>query len=227
MLVNKNILKVGITIVSVLLIAVIVKFSISGFNASRLSKPSSDVVVAVIIEESVPLKDAKALLARGDRAEAIRALDEISTVSKGSRDGYESVITLANIYNKDENFIKAKELYLTVIDEYPQFCDYTDIQKKAASARMSILFSKIVTPDSELYTVIPGDSIIKIAKKYSTTVDLIKNANGLKSDLIMPGMKLKVQNIPFSILIDKSQSVLTLLLGDEVKEQTVIYQLGC
>jgi len=222
MLVNKNILKVGITIVSVLLIAVIVKFSISGFNASRLSKPSSDVVVAVIIEESVPLKDAKALLARGDRAEAIRALDEISTVSKGSRDGYESVITLANIYNKDENFIKAKELYLTIIDEYPQFCDYTDIQKKAASARMSILFSKVVTSDSELYTVIPGDSLIKIAKKYSTTVDLIKKANGLKSDLIMPGMKLKVQNIPFSILIDKSQSVLTLLLGDEVIKTYIV-----
>ena len=130
MLVNKNILKVGIVIVLVLLIAVIVKFSISGFNASRLSKPSSDVVVAVIIEESVPLKDAKALLARGDRAEAIRALDEISTVSKGSRDGYESVITLANIYNKDENFIKAKELYLTIIDEYPQLFSVYQYSRK-------------------------------------------------------------------------------------------------
>jgi len=129
---------------------------------------------------------------------------------------------LADIYYNDENFIKAKELYLTAIDEYPQFCDYADMQKRAASARMAILFSKIITPDSELYIVVPGDSLIRIAKRYSTTVDLIKKANGLKSDLIMPEMKLKVQKIPFSILIDKSQSVLTLLLGDEVIKTYIV-----
>ncbi len=219
---NKNILKAAIAIVLVLLIAVIVKLSISSFTKSGEPKPLANLTVAVIPEESESLKTARTLFVEGNRAESIRALEEIAASAKGNRDGYESTIMLADIYYNDENFIKAKELYLTAIDEYPQFCDYADMQKRAASARMAILFSKIITPDSELYIVVPGDSLIRIAKRYSTTVDLIKKANGLKSDLIMPEMKLKVQKIPFSILIDKSQSVLTLLLGDEVIKTYIV-----
>ena len=222
MIVSKNILKAGIAIVLILIITVIVKFSITGFADSKNLDPSVDEAVTVFPEESALLKDARRMLLKGNRAEAIRALENISSSSKGSRDGYESVITLADIYYKDANFIKAKELYLTIINEYPQFCDYADIQKKAASTRMAILFSKIITPDSELYIVMPGDSLTKIASKYSTTINLIKRANGLNSDLIMPGMKLKVQKIPFSIIVDKSQSVLTLLLNDEVIKSYIV-----
>ncbi len=222
MIVNKNILKASIAIVLILLIALIVKFSIAGFTGIKGPKPSLGVAVILPPAESAPLKQARALFAKGNRAEAIRTLDNIASISKGGRDGYESLIMLADIYYNDANFIKAKELYLTVINEYPQFCDYADIQEKIASIRMAILFSKIVTPNSELYNVVPGDSLIKIAHKYSTTVDLIKRANGLSSNRIMPGMKLKVQNVPFSIIIDKSQSVLTLLLDDEVIKSYIV-----
>ena len=222
MIVNRNILKAGIVIVLILIIAVIIKFSITGFAGSKNLDPSVDKAAAEFPEESALLKNARGMLLKGNRAEAIRALEDILSSSKGRRAGYESVITLADIYNKDANYIKAKELYLTIINEYPQFCDYADMQKKVASTRMTILFSKMITPDSELYIVMPGDSLAKIAKKYSTTIDLIKRTNGLNSSLIMPGMKLKVQKIPFSIIIDKSQSVLTLLLNDEVIKSYIV-----
>lgn len=222
MIVNKNILKVGVIIVSVLLIAIIAKFSITGFVSSRKLKPPADGALSVFPDESAPLKNARALLTEGNRAEAIRALEEISSSPEDGRDGYQSLIMLADIYYKDANFVKAKELYLRIINEYPQFCDYADIQEKIASIRMAILFSKIVTSDSELYNVVPGDSLIKIANKHSTTVALIKRANGLRSDLIMPGMKLKVQKVPFHIIVDKSQSLLTLLLGDEVIKSYIV-----
>ncbi len=218
---NKNILKISVVIALVLLIVVIVKFSMGFLNSKKL-KPSTDVVVSVFPDESAQLKNAKAFLTDGNRAEAIRTLEKIVSISKGGRDGYESLIILSDIYYKDENFTKAKELYLTIINEYSQFCNYADIQGKIASIRMAILFSKIITPDSELYVVMPGDSLIKIANKYSTTVDLIKRANDLRSDLIMPGTKLKVQKVSFHIIIDKSQSILTLLLGDEVIKSYIV-----
>jgi len=221
MIVNKSILKVSVIIALVLLIAIIVKFSTDLFSSKKL-KPSTGAAVSVFPDESALLKNARELLAEGNRAEAIRELEKISPASNGGRDGYESLIILADIYYKDENLTRAKELYLTIINEYQQFCNYADIQEKIASIRMAILFSKIITPDSELYDVIPGDSLIKIANKYSTTVDLIKRANGLRSDLIMPGMRLKVQKVPFNIIVDKSQSVLTLLLGDEVIKSYIV-----
>lgn len=42
------------------------------------------------------------------------------------------------------------------------------------------------------YTVVSGDTLSGIAKKYKTTVANIKKWNGLKSDLIKPNQKLKV-----------------------------------
>ena len=45
------------------------------------------------------------------------------------------------------------------------------------------------------YTVKPGDSLSKIASKYdkTVTVDSIKRLNGLKSDNISTGQKLKIK----------------------------------
>jgi len=41
-------------------------------------------------------------------------------------------------------------------------------------------------------TVTKGDTLYEIAKRNKTTVTAIKQANGLKSDLIRPGQKLVV-----------------------------------
>ena len=49
------------------------------------------------------------------------------------------------------------------------------------------------TKTPKTYTVKSGDSLGAIAVKYKTTVDKIKKANGLKSDLIKPGQDLVIK----------------------------------
>ncbi|MDR6997820.1 LysM peptidoglycan-binding domain-containing protein [Neobacillus niacini] len=48
------------------------------------------------------------------------------------------------------------------------------------------------TPTSYIYTVKKGDTLSAIAKKYHTTLKQLKSLNGLKSDFIKQGQKLKV-----------------------------------
>lgn len=47
-------------------------------------------------------------------------------------------------------------------------------------------------PVIEVYTIVSGDSLSKIARKFSTTISAIKIANGLTSDVIQLGQRLTI-----------------------------------
>jgi lipoprotein-anchoring transpeptidase ErfK/SrfK len=88
--------------------------------------------------------------------------------------------------------------------------------------RWKALFSKEAAPDSIIYKVKSGDSLYVLARKNHTTVDFIKKINGLKSNNIYVGMKLKIHTAPFSIKIDKAKNILTLYSnGEAVKKYSV------
>ena len=84
------------------------------------------------------------------------------------------------------------------------------IKSKLENLNINILFSPIIDDCSVEYVVKPKDTLINIARKFQTTVALIKRANGLKSDIIHPNQKLKVNTCKLSIAVDKSQNMLFL-----------------
>jgi len=45
---------------------------------------------------------------------------------------------------------------------------------------------------SKTYTVVSGDNLYRISLRHGTSVNAIKSANGLTSDLIQPGQKLRI-----------------------------------
>jgi LysM repeat protein len=213
---NKIIPRVSIAVAAVVFLIATARVLFVGFSQNEKTQVRYHDAISTSPKESKALKQAKELLTLGKRADAIKQLEEITDASRGRRGGYEAILLLADVYSKDKNLLKAKSLYNEIIDEYSEFCDYAAAQDKIASINMAILFSSIITPESELYTVTAGDSLDKIAGRYSTTIELIKSANNLKSDIIIPGMRLKVQNRPFSIIVDNKQCTLTVLLDDEV-----------
>lgn len=70
--------------------------------------------------------------------------------------------------------------------------------------------------DSAVYIVQPGDALSKIARKSGTTVELLRISNDLKGDMIRVGQPIKVTRAKFSVIVDKSQNILTLKNGEEV-----------
>ena len=118
---------------------------------------------------------------------------------------------------KEGKYLEAQKLYEeTLADTSLAKQDKGWIRRRVEALNMEILFSKFETPESQLHTVVAGDSLYAIAKKYHTTIDLIKKSNGLHKDVIIPGMKLKVITGEFSILVDKSSNILYLKLNDKV-----------
>jgi len=114
------------------------------------------------------------------------------------------------------NLIEARTLYKKLVTDFANSPSVGNWQKKVWDLNIKLLFSPTLIPGSILYEVKPGDSLVKIAKKFNTTVELLKRSNSLSSDVIITGRKLKVWTKPFNIVIDKSQNILILKSDDEV-----------
>ena len=95
--------------------------------------------------------------------------------------------------------------------------DLLKAQEAVEKANIDMLFSTLPTPDSIMYEVQKGDTLSKISKKFSTTQDLIMKENNLKDYNVVPlGRKLKIHNEKISVVVDKSQNILTLKSGDKI-----------
>ena len=111
---------------------------------------------------------------------------------------------------------EAKQLYQQILQQTSSSDLAMSAQNKLGEVNIRLLFSSVQTPDSLLYVVQPGDYLAKIAKQFHTTVDLLKTANGLLSDKIRLGQRLKVSKAVFSVIVNKSQNTLILKNGEEV-----------
>jgi len=115
-------------------------------------------------------------------------------------------------------FLEARRLYKKAMDNdtIENINELKKIQKRIEEINMRIIFSPAVDECSAKYIVKPRDALVKIARKFNTTVSLIKRANNLSSDIIRPNQPLKVNTCKFSIAVDKSQNLLFLKRKGEV-----------
>ncbi|HTY45498.1 MAG TPA: L,D-transpeptidase family protein [Patescibacteria group bacterium] len=120
--------------------------------------------------------------------------------------------------------LEARNLYQKLTNDFPgaSLNELSGWQKKIEDLNIKLLFSAILTPNAVLYEIKPGDTLIKISREFKTTPELIIKSNNLTGDKIVPGRKIKVWTVPFSILVDKSQNTLLLKANEEViKSYTV------
>lgn len=130
--------------------------------------------------------------------------------------GESALLNQANVLEQKGDLLEAQAAYQKLIFDYFSSSEVVNWQKKLEGLNIRLLFSPIVTPNSVLYQIKPGDNLTKIAARFNTTVELIKKSNNLENDKIFPGRKIKVQTAPFNIFIDKSQNVLILKSDEEV-----------
>jgi len=129
------------------------------------------------------------------------------TAAPESEDAY---WRLALVYEKCQDLSKLNDIYRKMVEKFPSSGKIQRAQEALENTNVKILFSGMNTPDSFIYVVQKGDGLAKIARKFNTTVDLIRKANGLKGGILRYGRKLKITKPKFNIVVDKSQNILTL-----------------
>lgn len=134
-----------------------------------------------------------------------------TTAGEAKSSDTESVLfSKAADYEKKGEILKARDAYQKMIERFPDSKDIQKAQEELDSLNIKILFSPIPTADSFFYVVEKGDNLVKLAKKFGTTKELIAQANSIKDGLIKIGKALKISKAKFSIVVDKSQNILTL-----------------
>ena len=129
----------------------------------------------------------------------------------------EELFNLASKYEQSADILALRDTYQKIMEKFPNSDNVQKAQEGLENANVLILFSSIPTPDSISYEIQKGDTLARIAKKFSNTQDMILKANGLKNPKIVPlGRKLKVHNEKFSIIVDKSQNILILKSADKI-----------
>ena len=79
---------------------------------------------------------------------------------------------------------------------------------------IELILSQAPMPEKEEYVVRPGDSLERIARKFKTTVDLIKKSNALQRPVLHPGDRLRVFKGTFTLAISKSRNDLVVKVND-------------
>jgi len=122
------------------------------------------------------------------------------------------------------NLLEARKLYRGALEDPKNNPRLPEIKKRLEELNLAVLFSPAMDECSVACQVEGGDNLFKIAKKYDTTVALIKRANSLTTDAIRPGQQLKVNTCRFSILVNKTANILMLKVkdSDEVLKTYVV-----
>ncbi len=161
-------------------------------------------------------RKAEAALSGEQWDEALRIYTDISQEAPSPELMAKGTLGIGNVQLRRGDLLGAKETYQRIVQMFPNTDSVVLAQERLGEVNVAILYSPTMTPLYKKVTVQPGDSLGKIARTHGTTIELLMKANGLKSALIRPGMKLKVPSVSFSILVDKSQNQLTLKAGEEI-----------
>lgn len=140
-----------------------------------------------------------------------------SAPSPAAKGSFDAMLKEAAALEGQGELLRAQEALKNIVATYSSKPGIEEVQKRLENVNMRILFSALnISGTTTTYEVKEKDFLQKVAKQFGTTIDLIKRENGLSSDIIRPGMRLRIWTGKFSVLVDKSQNLLTLKSNGEV-----------
>ena len=161
-------------------------------------------------------QEAESLLKAGRTEEALKIYDDFVLRYPGHELSGRALMKTGNVLEQKGLVGRAISAYQKIQAEYPQTESARQTQARLGKLRFKLLFSSAEQGGAVFYNVEYSDSLAKIARKFGTTVGLIKKINHLDKDMIQVGQRLKVCKVKFNLYVDKSLNIMRLKSGDDV-----------
>ncbi len=179
---------------------------------SRIIKefPKSSLVAPSLIEIAGFHKD------EGNLQEAEKIYEKITRDFSASDSLGAAWLGLGEINEKSDKLAEAKSFYERVLKEFPEGELQSSAQKLLGNLTVKMILSSYPIAGSFVYKVSAGDTLDSIARRFNTTVDLIREANQIEGSSLSIGRRLKVTPSQFNIIVSKSRNTLVLKYNDEI-----------
>lgn len=122
-----------------------------------------------------------------------------------------------------KSLVSARELCYRSLEQCQDPGVVTDVERLLGQINMNLLLTPAPMPEKVDYVVQGGDSLERIAKKFGTTVELIRTGNDLQARMIHPGDRLTIFKAVLTLAVSKSRNDMLLKANDRFFKR---YQVG-
>jgi LysM repeat protein len=112
---------------------------------------------------------------------------------------------------KEGKLLEARDALQNFIIQYPQSTKLADAKAAVGGINTQFVFTSAPGPDKIDYTVVPGDSLVKVAGKTKSNAELILRSNNLASIDLSVGQPLRIPQLDISLVLDRQAKTLTIL----------------
>ncbi len=119
----------------------------------------------------------------------------------------------------------SQEALRNFIAQYPKSTKLADAKAKLGQMNVNQVFASADAPGKTPYTVVSGDSLLKISGKTDSNAELIMRVNNLISIDLRIGQNLVIPHVAMSVFIDREAETLTLLDGGNLFKEYPILSL--
>ncbi|MFH1970158.1 MAG: L,D-transpeptidase family protein [Verrucomicrobiota bacterium] len=132
------------------------------------------------------------------------------TVQNPRQQAFQAICALASNKSLEE----ARQKGYTLLAQTKDPALTASLETLLGQINIELILSQAPMPEKEEYVVRSGDSLARIARKFKTTVDLIKKGNALQRPVLHPGDRLRVFKGTFTLAISKSRNDLVVKVND-------------
>ena len=106
----------------------------------------------------------------------------------------------------------ARAALLAYLDGKPSDAGRKEAEDLLSAIAIPLVFNPWPMPGKVDYAVQAGDSLERISRQFDVSQELIRRGNRISNTVVRLGQRLRILNTPFSVVVDKSDNTLTVLM---------------
>ncbi len=116
---------------------------------------------------------------------------------------------------KNDRCLQARDLCLQLLEKNKDGALRAEAEKLLGEIHITLAFSKRPMPEKTDYTVQNGDTLGGLAKKFTTTKEMIRKSNNFAGDVIRIGDRFRILGAKWAVTVSKNSNDLLVTMNDK------------